>query len=131
MLYRCHTCRKQFSRDKVMKNTRRVLKNGEDKQNYLCRPCNVLHLRKYNSTSEGKARTYAAVKKSMKKYRMRQNARVYLNEAVKLGKVDKPLFCSKCKSMKSPEGHHEDHSKPFEVVWLCRSCHSDLHRKNR
>jgi len=26
----------------------------------------------------------------------------------------------KCKT----EGHHEDYSKEFEVIWLCRRCHA-------
>lgn len=38
--------------------------------------------------------------------------------------VKKP--CSKCMSSEA-EKHHEDYTKPLEVVWLCRSCHLELH----
>lgn len=34
--------------------------------------------------------------------------------------------CSKCGSLEA-EKHHDDYTKPLEVVWLCRSCHLELH----
>jgi hypothetical protein len=34
--------------------------------------------------------------------------------------------CELCNSPNS-EMHHEDYSKPKEVVWLCRPCHLDEH----
>jgi hypothetical protein len=36
--------------------------------------------------------------------------------------------CEVCGNFKS-EAHHEDYSKPLEVVWLCRKHHAELHRK--
>lgn len=44
--------------------------------------------------------------------------------AIKKGKILKEP-CTVCGSEKS-EGHHEDYSKPLEVIWLCR-----LHHKLR
>lgn len=26
------------------------------------------------------------------------------------------------------DGHHEDYSKPYEIIWLCRICHTTYHR---
>lgn len=34
--------------------------------------------------------------------------------------------CRVCGEMKA-EMHHEDYSKPREVVWLCRLCHVRYH----
>ena len=52
-------------------------------------------------------------------------ARAKLRTNVARGKIVK-LPCEKCGNQKS-EGHHEDYSKPLEVIWLCRKCHKDLH----
>jgi len=65
------------------------------------------------------------------KYRARQAVR----RAVKAGKLDKPARCQLCGT--SPErreslhAHHHDYSKPLEVEWLCKKCHSKEHVKLR
>jgi hypothetical protein len=45
---------------------------------------------------------------------------------LKLGK-----FCERCGSANSLERHHPDYSEPLEVMTLCRSCHSKLHRESK
>jgi len=48
------------------------------------------------------------------------------NKALKNGiLIRKP--CQICGKNKSIHGHHPDHSKPLEVIWLCKSHH---HRYN-
>jgi len=37
-----------------------------------------------------------------------------------------PQPCERCGETKV-EMHHEDYSKPLEVVWLCHRCHFDRH----
>jgi hypothetical protein len=27
--------------------------------------------------------------------------------------------------------HHPDYDKPLEVVWVCRSCHLDIHAEEK
>lgn len=54
------------------------------------------------------------------------NARAYLHQYVKRGKVKKEP-CKVCGNEKS-QAHHPDYSKPAEVVWLCREHHLELHR---
>jgi hypothetical protein len=49
--------------------------------------------------------------------------------AIKTGKLIRPDFCSSCGSECKPQGHHEDHSKPLIVVWLCVTCHRNEHKK--
>lgn len=51
-----------------------------------------------------------------------------LNVAINSGKIIRPSNCQKCGENIKVDGHHEDYNKPFEVTWLCRSCHLTLHR---
>lgn len=54
-----------------------------------------------------------------------------VSRAVKNGTLKKPSYCSYCGTFyeaKDIHGHHFDHSKPLEVVWLCYKCHREFHR---
>lgn len=75
-----------------------------------------------------KARYAADPVKRTPKPRAPQKARTrwLVDNAVRRGKLVK-LPCQVCGDPKS-EGHHEDYSKPLDVVWLCRIHHKELHR---
>ncbi len=64
------------------------------------------------------------------KRRYRQNpekpkAQAALRKAVAKGKIKKQP-CEVCGAKKT-EAHHDDYSKPFDVRWLCRIHHEDIH----
>jgi len=47
-------------------------------------------------------------------------------------KLPKPETCQHCGNIpKKLHGHHEDYSKPFDVIWLCFSCHRHEHKGKR
>ena len=54
-------------------------------------------------------------------------AREKVNNAIRSGKIIKPINCSKCNRETRLSGHHFDYSKPLEVIWLCGSCHKKIH----
>lgn len=54
-------------------------------------------------------------------------ARKALNHAVAAGRVIREACCS-CGNSKA-QAHHEDYSRPLDVVWLCARCHSRLHNQ--
>jgi hypothetical protein len=50
-----------------------------------------------------------------------------LNRAVAKGIIKRPDKCSACGQRCKPDGHHVDYAKPYNVEWLCRTCHFSLH----
>lgn len=59
----------------------------------------------------------------------RAAARAKLHVYVKRGKVTKGV-CSVCGEVKV-EAHHEDYSKPLDVIWYCRKHHIRYHEDQK
>lgn len=59
-----------------------------------------------------------------KRYPEKYRAHKLLQYAVKKGYILRGVC--KCGETKT-QGHHEDYSKPLEVVWVCHQCHAKLH----
>lgn len=53
--------------------------------------------------------------------------RYYIMNLIKSDKIIRPKQCSACNIFCTPDAHHEDYNKPYEIMWLCRTCHSKLH----
>ena len=54
-----------------------------------------------------------------------------LNHAVQGGRVVPAEACERCGhdfSFSRRESHHEDYSRPLDVIWLCSECHGAIHR---
>jgi len=58
------------------------------------------------------------------KQKMKDNCRSYAGVYLRRGKIKKEP-CMKCGSLDS-QMHHEDYSKPLDVMWLCRQCHMEV-----
>jgi len=54
-----------------------------------------------------------------------------LAEALRNGEIKKPDNCQICNEIKPLDGHHADYDRPLEVVWVCRKCHMQIHKKLR
>lgn len=50
-----------------------------------------------------------------------------LSRAVKSGAIVKPKICQVCLNELRLVGHHEDYSKPLDVIWMCDPCHKRYH----
>ena len=85
--------------------------------------------RRYQKTERGKAAVDRSRKKWMANNPEKRAAHYAVNNAVRDGRLEKPASCQVCGATpKRIEGHHEDYTKPLDVLWLCRTCHNDAHR---
>lgn len=77
----------------------------------------------YAKNPEHKRQYVAERRKDNKKKIWAQNK---LNKAVMCGKIERPSCCSNCGKECKPDGHHHDYDLPYDVIWLCRRCHTEL-----
>lgn len=52
-----------------------------------------------------------------------------VRKALRRGDLVKPTKCSRCGLPKRLHAHHDDYSKPLDVMWLCQICHGLRHRE--
>jgi hypothetical protein len=57
----------------------------------------------------------------------KRKAHIIVSNAVRDGLLKKQS-CSICGTEKT-EAHHDDYSKPLEVIWFCKNHHGERHRK--
>lgn len=82
--------------------------------------------KRFSQTEKGKKLQKKKEKKARRLYPEKATAREKLRYAVRSGKINREpcVVCGK----KNGEGHHEDYSKPLEVVWLCGIHHRERHK---
>lgn len=51
-----------------------------------------------------------------------------VKRAVEKGILIRPDTCERCGRRWKTIAHHSDYDKPFDVMWLCSSCHMKIHR---
>lgn len=63
---------------------------------------------------------------------IKKKARILLQRAVQKGRIAKPNKCICCKRVfpkRVIHGHHDNYKKWWDILWLCQTCHSELHIK--
>lgn len=55
------------------------------------------------------------------------SAHIKVNNAIRSGKIHKKP-CEVCGDVKS-EGHHDNYSRPLDVLWLCSKHHKQRHKE--
>lgn len=85
------------------------------------------HIR-YQKTERGKQKRSAAKAKWVEENKEKRAAHVLLGHSIRSGRVSKPDKCEICGVGGRIHGHHEDYTKPLDVVWVCPQCHVDIHK---
>lgn len=148
MTYTCKLCSKTSGDVEFYKGVtsrckechkRKVRENRADKSEYYREydakrfkedpKVRARHIR-YQATDAGKASIRASRDKWLEENQDKRAAHVILGNAVRSGRKTRPDTCGICgEPADRIEGHHEDYAKPLDVIWCCRMCHVDIHRK--
>lgn len=126
----CVVCSKQF---KVMP-WRAKKKNGALYCSISCLPQNQKGKEGQCQEKEKNGNWKGGIAKNHYRYKLiekqRNPEKVKAREAVYKAKKSGKLIiepCSVCNSTENIHAHHEDYSKPLDVIWLCNKCHHDKH----
>ena len=107
------------------KNLNRIRKKGRERYHRKKQEGNLP--KKYESKKAVKS-----VQKWQKNNKHKVKASYLVRKALWRGELKKPDFCPFCgeKDVRI-EAHHEDYTKPLEVLWCCRRCHGKFDRIRR
>jgi len=123
-------------RERILDRVKKYnLKNKEKRYAYL---------KRWKEENEEKVREYArkqywknrernleAGVSYRKRYPERARAAWTIGNSYKARKIIRPGKCSRCERERQIEAHHEDYSKPLDVIFLCTRCHRRLHAMRR
>ncbi|MEE9215090.1 MAG: hypothetical protein V3U54_09915 [Thermodesulfobacteriota bacterium] len=118
------------------------------KRHYFCRDiCKYRHhnktekhlegMRRFNKSAKGKVRTrkYLNSEKGKKyhsdkakRFRRKYPERIRAINLANMLLPDKPCSINRCE--KAGHKHHDDYSKPLDVIYLCVKHHMELHHRN-
>ncbi len=130
----CKECRKIESKERYQKDKEKLKKYYAIRYIEMKEVINTRNKR-YAQSERGKER----IREKSRERRMElkntpeYKARKQIGWRVEKGKILKPDKCEICgegEEQRNIHGHHEDYSKPLEVVWCCPQCHSNIHKKS-
>lgn len=126
-LNKCKVCTKNDANKHRADNIEKVREYDRNRPNKEERAKKSIE---YQKTEKGKEVRRKATQ-NYRKDKIRNQAHMDLNNALKYGKITKPSNCSNCGIDCNPHGHHDDYSKALDVRWLCVKCHNDFHNAVR
>lgn len=77
-----------------------------------------------------KTREYTIKETELIAFKKRHYVRRLTLKAISEGRLIRPEKCEICDCNGKIEAHHKDYGQPFDVKWLCKKCHSEVHKKN-
>lgn len=126
---RCKECHKAKVREN--RAAKAAYYREYDKNRFQSDPRVLARHKKYQATEAGKSSLRASREKWIELNRAKRLTHHAVNNAVRNGKIIKPKTCQDCGAGGRIHGHHEDYSKPLDVIWLCPRCHTARHDEIR
>lgn len=136
---------KSCSKCGLIKSISDFQRDASNKTGYYssCKGCNVLRCKRYNATEQRRSkilernRIYDRTESGRKSTRPRslswseknidkRRAHWRVKSAIKSGKIKKQP-CKLCRSETNIHAHHDDYSRPLDIMWLCPQHHKDRH----
>ena len=103
-------------------------KRTKDGREGDCKECRKQYDLDRKDEPHRKKMKYESTKRMREKCPEKHRAHQIVKRAVRNGTLVKsPCTCRVEKVL----GHHEDYSKPLEVIWMCTECHTKLHVKRK
>ena len=95
---------------------------------HRCKECNLKRRKEYGQRPESKILAASSMSEYRRKNKAKVQARNKVHYHIKVGNMTRPTQCKNCQSVGHVEAHHEDYSKPLDVIWLCKPCHVEADR---
>ena len=125
---KCKSCNKKDVRSNYRAN---IDHYKEYEKNRATLPHRVEARYEYAKTEKGKEVGNKCKKAWSRRNPIKRMASLIVNNAVRSGKLNKPMNCESCNSEPVRlHGHHDDYAFPLIVRWLCPSCHNKWHKEN-
>lgn len=102
-------------KDKWLKHRRKYIDLNREKNGTRKSPANAL------------AKTQKAKNEWSKRNKLKRIAHHKVNSEIRAGRIS-PKPCESCGSNNS-QAHHDDYSRPLEIMWLCPKHHGLRHRE--
>ena len=128
----CKTCGKVISESKFVRQRGYIRR--------WCKPCRNFYMSEWRKSHRESCRNSvtkwlqanpekrASRRKAYKqRYPEKTRARYLVYFALQSGAMKRPKVCSVCRISCTPQAHHVDYSKPYDVTWACRNCHYKIH----
>jgi len=122
----CRSCNEKKQRSEYT-----PYKRAADGLYYDCKKCERERNRKRFRVNRTYKPSPTRVKTDLD--RMKDRANDAVRFAIRSGKLKRPKKCERCLVDCIPQGHHHKGYQPkykLDVIWLCRPCHSFIHRKD-
>ena len=123
-LNKCKDCTKSDANKHREKNIEKVRAYDRNRPNKAER---AQKQNDYLKTEKGKSVSFIATRNYRNSNPERYRANTAVGNAIRDGRLIKPNECSCCGVICKPHGHHNNYSKPLDVIWYCNKCHNQYH----